>query len=270
VRELGTFGQMQPLSLAKLKEFAALGHRKDRLVQGRYIAEGRKLVAAALAAGAEVEAVVVSKIHADEAQALTSTSKCELYFAADAQLRRLSDQPAPEGMVAIIRLPSTAPSEELDPATNPALWLAGLQDPGNVGTLLRTASWYGIRQVVCRPGTVDVFSSKVVRAAMGASFSQFFSYPEDFDARVGHSPSQLLAASVLPGSLPLGSGTFRGIEGLILGSESHGLPSEIEALAGLQRVFLPSYGATAVESLNVGVAGGILLAAWAQARREAA
>jgi TrmH family RNA methyltransferase len=129
-----------------------------------------------------------------------------------------------------------------------------VNDPGNLGTLLRTAAWFGFPALYCSSGTVDCYNPKVVRSSMGGLFRVGVVYLEDFSAFVCYHSNQIAAAA--PGGLAPETGVFRQRPMLLMGNESHGLPSELLNPPKLQRVTIG--GAGGVESLNVSTAGSIL------------
>ena len=239
---------MEELSLSKLKQFAALRERKTRLEQQLYLAEGRKLVAEALTQPRQPEAIVVEE--GVDWQPFTQPN-CPVYRVRKGHFARLTDQASPEGVMAVMALPAVP--QQL-PVVGPAFVLAGIQDPGNVGTLLRIADWFGLKAVYAGPGTADAFAPKVVRASMGALFRvpvySVANLPEWLAGQAHRSYAATLGGQPLPeGGLPADAW-------ILLGNESQGLGPELLRIPGLQTVSIPRRGRA--ESLNVAVAGGIL------------
>ena len=171
-------------------------------------------------------------------------------------MQSISLMDAPQGAIFLCRLPEAAPAA-LVPGT---LLLDGIQDPGNLGTILRVADWFGIHTVLASDDTVDVFSPKVLQATMGAL------------ARVKVVYCPLSATlSVLANTMPV-YGTF--LDGdniyqaqlsaagvIVMGNEGNGISPEVAA-AVTRRLRIPSFpeGAPAVESLNVGTAAAVTVA----------
>jgi len=171
-------------------------------------------------------------------------------------IRQMSDSLNDQGIIALVPIPVY---EIYDSPPNKAIYLDGISDPGNMGTILRTAAWFGIKSIFRSPGCVDPFNSKVVRSAMGAHF--YFSH---FDAI---SEEKLLGDYSETGMEILGSDmkgntvqtlNLETIKGwiLILGNEAHGI-GELSKSFITSNISIP--GIEGIESLNVSVAGGILL-----------
>lgn len=243
---------MQPLSNAKLKQFAALGRKKERLEAGLYMVEGEKLCVEAIRSRQPIVALIAT---ADLWQAYPGWLgyPAEAYTATPDQLGRISTQAQPEGDIAILALP--APPEHL-PLQAPAMLLHNIADPGNLGALLRTAAWYGFGALFTTPESVEATNPKVVRASMGAAFHVPVIQLADFDAFVASHAARIsaafLGAEPLMGSIPIGR------DWLLLGSESHGLPASYRALTDLFCFTLPHGPGGQGESLNLAATGAVL------------
>jgi TrmH family RNA methyltransferase len=259
---------MQPLSAAKLRIYQSLSDKRYRRKHGLFVAEGRKLLGEALQMQWPIEAVMVRA--ASKPIAPTAFSPAlplpslppgiPIYEVHPADFAQLSDQPQPEGVLTILRLPgATVHAPEGLPG--PALLLDGITDPGNLGTLLRTAAWFGLRAVYASSGTADCWNPKVVRASMGAVLRLPVQYLPDFDQAVARHAPRIIAAALDGAALP-DTGPLPG-DLVLLGSESHGLRPALLDLPGLHRLRIPG-GGMGVESLNVATAGSILLYRLAQ------
>jgi TrmH family RNA methyltransferase len=179
--------------------------------------------------------------------------RVDITESSDAELSKAASTDTPQGVVCIAEQPERS-FETIPPAGN-ILLLDGVQDPGNVGTILRTAQAFGVAATVALPGTVDLWNPKVVRSAMGALFSH-----HAFHADVGSSLEYLAAASI-----PLWATSMSGEPvsrigagkrtAIVVGNEAGGVSAEL-AEAAARNVAIPING---VESLNVAVATGIIL-----------
>lgn len=253
---------MRPLTQALRKEISALHRRRERYALGRSVVEGVRSVEAAVLAGVEIEALVVTPGAAPEARvAALLAFGAAVYEASAADLARLSDVETSQGVLAVVRLPDTAPGALAGHRS--VLVLDGLQDPGNVGTVLRTAAWFGVEAVACGPGTADPFAPKTIRASMGGVWDVRVALVPDVAASLdalaaaGHA----IYGAALSGT-PLTRWTPAVPSALVLGSEAHGL-SEAAAARLTEAVTIPgAAGRRGVESLNVGVAAGILVSRW--------
>jgi TrmH family RNA methyltransferase len=255
---------MLPLSKAKLKLFRSLLKKKHRKAEGLFLIAGRKLVQEALGSAWPVEWIIVAE-HASaenwpEDKVLTTD---------EATLRELSGQVHPEGVVAVVRMPGAAQyaecksANEVPEISGMAFLLQDIQDPGNLGTLIRTADWMGFSTIVCSQGTVDAFNPKVLRSSMGSIFRVQVFYVNEFAAWVEENAARTLVADMQgtsPGHIPqLDRYPF-----VLLGNEANGVHPDLAQLPGIIRVSIPRFGAA--ESLNVATAGAILAWEMAQAR----
>jgi len=157
------------LTKAEARVAASLQEKKARDRLGLYVAEGDKLVREALALGCDVETVyAVAEWIRDTSSLLEAFPGAIVEVSAD-ELRRLSAQKTPNGALALIRQP--CPSFDWRTlGADLVLVLDAVRDPGNLGSLLRIAAWFGIADVVASPDSADAFQPKVVQASMGALF----------------------------------------------------------------------------------------------------
>ncbi|MDP2360685.1 MAG: RNA methyltransferase [bacterium] len=172
------------------------------------------------------------------------------------ELSRLADQPHPEGLLLAGPMPRRSPPDR----SPPRVVFDGVQDPGNLGTMLRTALWFGLDRVWLLAPCADPWSPRGIRAGMGAVFHLADCRvwePADFAAWAREQGVRLLGLDA-GGDRPLHEHLFQEGEVLVLGSESHGLRLPAELLAG--RLRIP--GAGQAESLNVGHA--LAICAWQQ------
>jgi TrmH family RNA methyltransferase len=162
-----------------------------------------------------------------------------------------ADTQSPQGVVAAVGWPAIAPRPGL------RLVIDAVQDPGNIGTLLRSAEAAGVGLALCTRGCADIYSPKVVRAAMGAHFSlplrSELSWDELADPLL--EATQIYAATA-EASMPYYVADWRQPAALIIGSEAHGISAEGLAVA-TKHIAIPMVGRA--ESLNAGVAGSIIL-----------
>ncbi len=166
----------------------------------------------------------------------------------DDELKQLSPSTSPSGILAVCNK-IQFDSIDLD---KHVIYLDQISDPGNMGTILRTAAWFGIDQVALSPGCIDLFNPKVVRSAMGAHFDLSWVGEISIDALEGyvclgadHRGESIQELNTVPEKWAL-----------IMGSEAHGLSSDMQNVLD-HRIAIPKIGTG--ESLNVGVAMGILL-----------
>jgi TrmH family RNA methyltransferase len=256
-----------PLSNRRRKAIAALTRRRGRRRHDQTLIEGRRALDAALRAGAPLVDCVVTPEALDdpEVQGLLDRLSVPVYTTDADTMDQLTDVATPQGLVAVVERRLLAPDALLDALAPDAtlLLLDGVQDPGNVGTLLRTGAWFGADAVGAGPGTAGLYGPKVMRAAAGGHWALTLTRLE--------APGDLLDALRRAGWGLYGA-DLQGVRAdawtpnrpsvLVLGSEAHGLsPAVLDRLD--TPVSIP--GAPhrpAAESLNVAVAGGILVYEW--------
>ncbi|MCD8346888.1 MAG: RNA methyltransferase [Lachnospiraceae bacterium] len=146
--------------------------------------------------------------------------------------------------------------------------LENLQDPGNLGTIVRTAEGAGVTGILLGAGCVDLYNPKVIRATMGAVYRVPFYYTDDFQGalRILQGKGVRFFAAHLEGSIPYDEETYSGPSGFLIGNESQGLTRETAALADA-RIRIPMCGQ--VESLNAAVAASVLMYEANRQRRRA-
>lgn len=238
---------MEFLSKAKIKWVKSLHHKKTRDAEKCFVVEGEKMVHEGL------EYFSDHLLHIFALNTAFEEIPREFHHLTmmvnEKELHQLSELKTPNKFVAVFRKPKPVQYDGKF-----ALVLDGIQDPGNMGTILRLADWYGVNTVICSTDTVDMYNSKVVQASMGAIFridvmyTNLLSFLENTD--------QPKYGALLNGE------DYKKVKYaknglLIMGNEGAGIRPEIQALVG-QAVTIPKYGQA--ESLNVGVATAILLA----------
>lgn len=227
--------------------------RRERLKTAETLLDGPHLLASWFDAGHDALQLFVSKAGADnpEVAALLARSAAPKLVLDDALFAELTELPSPSGVMARVAIPATAkPREE-----GYCVLLDGVQDPGNVGAILRTAVAAGVDQVLLSNACADVWSPKVLRAGMGAHAvleiverADLLAFAQAFKGKI--------AATLLDGSQSLYASDLRGSLALALGSEGAGISPELAALAST-RLRIPMAGG--IESLNVATAAAICL-----------
>ena len=256
-----------PLSTRRRKAIAGLTRRRARRRADQTLIESRRALDAALDADAPlVDCVVTAEAQgAPEVQSLLDRLSVPVYTTDAETLSQMTDVPSPQGIVATVERRLGAPDALLDSLPDDAtlLLLDGVQDPGNVGTLLRTAAWFGADAVAAGPGTAGLYGPKVMRAAAGGHWALQLTRPDapgPFLDRLRRAGWGLYGADLQ--GVQADAWTPARPSALVLGSEAHGLSPAV-----LDRLDMPVSipGAPrrpAAESLNVAVAGGILVYEW--------
>lgn len=247
------------LSKNRIKEIHALGLKKNRDARNAFVAEGPKVVSELL----DVFPCTYIGATRDWLSVQSETRLRDIPVVNEItgdELRKASFLQTPQQVIAVFQKPEDTPFDIELPRTGLCLALDGLQDPGNVGTILRLADWFGIEHIVCSHDTADIYSPKVVQASMGAI------------CRVKVCKANLVETlENMPSDIPL-YGTFLDGENIhrqaltdygiiVMGNEGNGIRPEIEKNI-TRRLFIPNYpeGRPTSESLNVAIATAIVCA----------
>ena len=237
-----------------IRALRALNQRKGREEQGRFLVEGEVMIREALGCGLTVRDAVATERCSALAEALAGRG-ARVCLVPEPVLAAVCDTRTPQGVCASFDLLRPAP---LDAAPDWLVALDGVQDPGNVGTIWRTADAAGLQGLLLGSGCADPLSPKVQRAAMGSSFRLPFSQTEDLAEalRTLRERGWTVIASDLRGedfyARPAPGRRYV----LVIGSEARGISDGVRAQADA-RVRLPMRGGA--ESLNAAVAAGILM-----------
>jgi RNA methyltransferase, TrmH family len=239
------------LSKSKTKYIQTLGQKKFRDEEGLFIAEGPKIVKDLL----DEKTVTVKSVYAlkewieDNRKLVGGTELIEIE---EADLEKISQLKTPNKVVAIVQQFDTA--EEITASNKVTLALDGIQDPGNMGTIIRIADWFGVEQIVCSNDSADIYNSKVVQSTMG-SIARVKVFYTDLEYWLREQKGISIYATTLEGKAIGNVGTIK--EGIIVfGNESKGISLAIMNIA-TDKITIPKKGKA--ESLNAGVAAGIIL-----------
>ena len=249
-----------------IRRARSLLRRKGRRQERAFLVEGVRAVSDMLAAGASPEVIFVRD--GDEERAWASLHhEVPIRLVSAEVFASLSDVPHPQGISAIVPMDAVPDAPRHDVWREELILVAdGVSDPGNLGTLLRSAAGAGVTHVLLSPRTVDPFNSKCMRAATGAHF--LVSLRQD---TIGHIAETLALMPVVAVADAGGEVTYDDVDwarpcAIIVGSEAFGPSPEIMALATAY-VRIPL--ARGLESLNAGVAGSLLVLEAARQRRLA-
>ncbi|MCC2628824.1 MAG: putative rRNA methyltransferase tsnR [Thermomicrobiales bacterium] len=229
----------------------SLARRDRRAAEGAFVVEGRRAVNDALQTGAIPRLLLVRQDEPESWRDLSLPAAVHARVVERRLFDRLSDVQTPQGILAVFPFPNVAFPPD-DPAPL-ALVIDRLRDPGNLGTLLRSAAGAGVNAVYLSPETVDPWNPKVVRAGMGAHF------------RVPLITLDGVVASVAA-ARPYDASDWTGAAALVIGGEAEGVGPELKAW-GTEEVGIPLLHG--VESLNAAAAGAVILFEAARQRRLA-
>ena len=237
---------MEKISKNKIKWIRSLRLKKNRDLESAFVVEGSKMVNEIIVNWSEH---IVCLCTTDEAL----EGEFESYCVSIQTMKELSTLHSASDILAVVKKPSPDVS-------NAKLILAidGVQDPGNLGTMIRTADWFGVDKIVCSKETVDVFNSKVIQSSMGSLFRIPIEYT---DLAVYISNSKLPVYGALLEGENMYDTKLDSKAIVLLGNEGNGISEALRALVS-NPILIPGKGQA--ESLNVAVATGVILAEFAK------
>lgn len=247
-------------SRSEIQAWRKLRMAKYRRQEGLFLAEGVKVVRELERSARPVAAVLVRKDREESWSPFLAAlaGRAPVYTVREEDWKGLSQDVQPEGILAVVPVTEREePKAVLLRETGPVLCLHEVNNPNNLGALLRTAHWFGIRTILIDPGSVSPTNPKAVRASMGSLF--YLNVLEDVELREAIPVLKKrgpVAAAVAAGGIPPHTG---GASAILLGSESHGLPEDLLALAD-EHWTIPGKGDA--ESLSLPQAAAILMYAW--------
>ena len=240
------------LSKNKIKLIRSLEQKKRRREEGLFVAEGPKVVGDLLEAGYKAKLLVCTNQYFSKRHLAVE----EVIEVSDDELRKVSFLQHPQDVLGVFEIPNTAALHTPDPQSL-CIALDGVQDPGNLGTIIRIADWFGINQIFCSTDTADAFNPKTVQATMGSIARVIITYTDlrqFFDT--------LPAGIPVYGTLLDGKNIYEEelTEGGIIemGNEGNGISEEIRQRIN-RRLLIPNYpqGRKTADSLNVAIATAI-------------
>ena len=242
----------------EIKYLKSLLKKKNRLEDRHFVIDGLRIVEELLNSSHPFDKIWVSsdfllenKTFADR----VADFDCEIIESST--FSKVLKMPCPQEIMSLVPI---IPNH-ISKYNSHLLILDEISDPGNMGTILRTAAWFGVNQIICSPNCVDVYNPKTVRSAMGAHFylhiythSDFNNYLEAIK-KIKNSGTCVIGADIR--GVPYKEFTLQGPGwAMILGSEANGINPEVEPLVN-ETISIPQNGR--IESLNVGVAAAILM-----------
>ncbi len=229
---------------SELKLIKSLQQKKCRNEHGLFVIEGKKAVEELLNFGVKVYGVYVSNVNLDVLHTKTIN-------VSQKELQQMSALKNPNGVLGVFY--TLAPV-----SVNFNDWilvLDGVQDPGNLGTIIRLCDWFGIKNIVCSNETVDCYNPKVLQATMGSIARINITYT-DLELFLGATSLPIFGSFMNGTSVYTNQMPKSGI--LVMGNEGKGISAEVKNLCSHQ-ISIPQYGKETTESLNVGTATAILL-----------
>ncbi len=246
------------ISRNQIKYVQLLRLKKFREKHGVFFAEGEKIVGELIKSSLSVKMLFATEDWFNiNQEIIPKNTSC--YQTSGKELERISNLKTPNKVLAVVQQNTPAISKEIF-QQGLVLMLDKIQDPGNLGTILRTADWFGVRHIICSPDTADVYNPKTLQASMG-SFIRVQTYYADIESCI----DDLNKQHMVYGAFPSGSSLYNikpflpGV--LVIGNESKGISPEVSAKIQ-QKLMIPSGVKDSnhrAESLNAAMATGIIL-----------
>ena len=235
-----------------VKFIQSLKQQKYRNEHQLFVVEGRKMVEELLHSGFVIDYLLATERYLNE----HPMDNLRLEPVTEIQMEQMSGQDTPPGILAVARIPSM----DIKAGERLVLALDGIANPGNMGTIIRTAEWFGFKQIVCSKDCVELWNPKVIQATMGSVFRMAVVYT-DLARFLEESKNN---GKAVYGALLEGENIFskkdRWEDGVIvIGSESHGIRSNILPFI-THPITIPRAEGSLTESLNASMAAGIILA----------
>jgi len=246
------------ISKSKIKYLCSLKQKKFRIQNKSTILEGLRLIEQAIDFNANIKSIWILKDRLKENQEFISKAKLKnisLYEINEQELKLISDTKNSQGYIAEVSIDKYLDNTSINFMNNNIVILDNISDPGNIGTILRTCTWYGIKSIILTSHSSDPFNLKCIRSGMGAHF--YFDHLIILDNKELKNNLKDYNFEVLCADLDgkdINSIDISKKWALILGSEAHGISKEFKQF---DKITIKKHGN--IESLNVSVATGIIL-----------
>lgn len=234
------------LSKNQIKLINSLQQKKYRFKHGFFVAEGIKVVEEFLNSSYELEKLFCTD------EVYFGSYKDKLQVISDAELKKISSLSSPNKVLAVFKMPNLTPIQ----SKGLIVALDGVNDPGNLGTIIRLCDWFGIHELICSKNTVDCYNAKVVQSTMGSLTRVSINYV-DLTTFLSETNLPIFGAFMDGENIYRANLPTKGI--LVMGNEANGISSEITEIIQ-NRISIPRFGTVQkTESLNVATATAILL-----------
>lgn len=254
------------LSKAKISFIISLQKKKTREEEKLYVIEGDKMVKEFLEAGAPVKILVARPEFLNSIPVVLKQAVAEIIPAGYEELKKISNLTTPHNALAVVAMPDIK-MEFNSPDGKLSLALDTVQDPGNLGTIIRTAAWFGIKNIYCSPGSVDVYNPKVVQSSMGAILhvNVFYTDLREFLEKASDKKIRIFGAVMNGESIYSCKLDNKGI--ILLGNESQGISVELLPYI-TDSIMIPKINdaQSGIDSLNVSMAASVILSEFTRNR----
>ena len=246
------------LSRNQVKFIHSLNQKKFREIHHQFLAEGSKLILEMLGSSYKLESLYASEEWLNQNMGLLLLKKIPFTEISESEMERITSLSSPSPVLAVAEIPED--QVNIGKLSGLVLVLDDIKDPGNLGTIIRIADWFGIRHIICSETTVDLYNPKVIQSTMGSFTRLSIIY-----LKIPDFLSTLDPGTRIYGTFPEGENIYTkplASEGIIIiGSESAGISHEVVNLV-TDKISIPSFptagGTVHAESLNASVATAII------------
>jgi TrmH family RNA methyltransferase len=246
------------LTKATAKHVKDLQEKKHRTASGEFLVEGEKNVAELLNSDFEIVSLFSTREFQNKYREALDATKIKYDLVEQAELEKMGSLESNDAAIAVVKQKENESfeigSEEI------ILALDDVRDPGNLGTIIRIADWYGITKIVASPTTTDFYNSKTISATRG-SFTRVAIYYTELESFIKNKNKPILGAFLEGENVHTMKFPTGGI--LLMGSESHGINEKLSKIV-TQKITIPQYGEA--ESLNVSIATAVILDNWKRSK----
>lgn len=241
----------------EIKYVKSLAQRKFRQKYNKFIVEGDKICNELLSVGSyAIEDIYSTNEWANNHVSSLDSFKEKVTIVSDKELGRISNLKTANNVLMVLKLPN---EDIVLDMSNAVIYLDNVQDPGNVGTIIRIADWFGVTNVIRSPGTADFFSPKVVQSTM-ASFANVVLSTQTIEELKLALPDHRFIGAVLGGK-PLRSYQWKKQSVIVMGNESKGVTPHTLSMLD-DKVMIEGHQNRLADSLNVGIATSIMCQSW--------
>jgi RNA methyltransferase, TrmH family len=241
------------LSKSQIKKLRSLQRKKERKSLGLYIVEGKKIVEEILQMNPSWFEVFATSNWFDQHKQLVDLENS--FLISDKELAQVSTLKTPNEVLLVLKQ-CTEIDFSVVKSAQLVLALDGIKDPGNMGTIIRLADWFGVQHILCTSDSVDQYNPKTVQSAMG-SINRVQLHYGDLKDMLSALESHAVYACDLDGD-SIYTTSFEKQSILLMGSESHGISNDILNLVN-KKITIPTFSKSGIDSLNVATATAIVL-----------
>jgi len=249
------------ISSSKSKLIRSLQQKKFRDLHSLFLIEGEKMVLELTTGDPEnrfhIRELFATPEWIESHRTVLKQSGADLTDASQAEIKKVSKLVTPQAVIALVSIPTMRLSEEALLHT-PVLAFESIRDPGNLGTIIRTADWFGIRHIICTPDSADLYNPKVVQSTMGA-FSSVQVHYQKLEALLG---SKEMRTKTVFGTFMEGENIYEtSLEPdplILFGNESHGISKNLSTLIQ-RRITIPSFSPEGLGSESLNVASSVAI-----------